>query len=138
MRDFDQLLADDLEGYLGRSEDLIFYAPALFRLLTGVLEDPLLPARLRPLVLSAIGYFVLPVDVISDKHAGPEGYGDDIFVAAFVAQRLLAETGREELLRASWDAERAVVPLIESILEREAELIGDRRPAILAFIGYEP
>ncbi len=138
MRDFDQLLADDLEGYLGRSEDLIFYAPALFRLLTSVLDDPLLPARLRPLVLSAIGYFVIPVDVISDKHEGPAGYGDDIFLAAFVAQRLLAETGREDLLRANWQAERAIVPLIQNILGREDELIGDRRPAILAFIGYEP
>lgn len=137
MRNYDQLLAEDIQEYLGRHSDLIFYAPSYFRMLAGMLDDPLLPKQYRPLVLSAIAYFVVPNDVVQDGRQGMYSYADDLLLAAFVANHLYESTGQEALLSANWDAERPVMAVTRDILEREAELIGDRKGAILEFIGFE-
>jgi len=136
MRNYDQLLAEDIQEYIGGYGDLIFYAPAYFRMLAGMLEDPLLPKQYRQLVLSAIAYFVLPNDVVRDGREGPLGYADDLFLAAFVADHVYEAAGDEALLSANWDAERAVLDVTRDILAREAELVGDRKGTMLQFIGY--
>jgi uncharacterized membrane protein YkvA (DUF1232 family) len=137
MKTFDQLLQEDIALYEGRHDDLIYQAPAFYRLLTRLLDDPALPGRLRPLVLATVAYFILPADVIPDDIYGPYGYVDDIFLCAFVAKRLMAETGSADLLLDNWDGEAPLLRLVEDILAREGELIGDQRGRILGYIGYE-
>jgi uncharacterized membrane protein YkvA (DUF1232 family) len=137
MKTFDRLLEEDIAAYEGRHDDLIYQAPALYRLLVNLLDDPALPGRLRPLVLAAVAYFILPADVIPESIHGPYGYVDDIFLAAFVADQVLREMGSEEILTSNWDGEAPIVPLVRDILEQEADLIGDQRERILRYIGYE-
>ena len=137
MKTFDQLLEEDIAVYEGRHDDLIYQAPALYRLLTRLLDDPLLPGRLRPLVIAAIAYFILPSDIIPEDIHGPYGYVDDIFLCAFVAERVRRELGSEEILVSNWDGEAPLMPLVQDILAQEEELIGDRRERILWYIGYE-
>ncbi len=136
MKPFDQLLEEDIATYEGRHDDLIYQAPAFYRLLVRVLDDPLLPRRLRPLVLVAVAYFILPADVIPEDIHGPYGYVDDIFLCAFVADVLRRETGSDALLEHNWDGEAPILPLIDEILAREQELIGEEKARILAYIGY--
>ncbi len=136
MKPFDQLLEEDIAAYEGRHDDLIYQAPALYRLLVRILDDPLLPGRLRPLVLAAIAYLILPADVIPEDIYGPYGYVDDIFLCAFVADILRRETGSDALLEQNWDGEAPLLPLIDDILAREEELIGEEKERILAYIGY--
>jgi len=137
MKTFDQLLEEDIAIYEGRHDDLIYQAPALYRLLTRLLDDPLLPGRLRPLVTAAIAYFILPADIIPEDIHGPYGYVDDIFLCAFVADRVLREMGNEDILVNNWDGEAPIVPLLQDILAQETDLIGDQRERILGYIGYE-
>ena len=137
MKDIDLLLQEEIAGYEGDHADLISKTPAFFRLLTGILEDPTLPGRLRPLVLVAIAYFALPAEIFPEDLKGPHGYIDDIFLSAWVAGQIRERMGSEEILLANWDGEAPVLPLIQNILSREAELIGDRRDLILWYIGYE-
>ena len=101
-----------------------------------ILDDPLLPPRLRPLVLAAIAYFILPADVIPEDIHGPYGYVDDIFLCAFVADILRRETGSDALLEHNWDGEGPILPLIADILAREKALIGEEKERILAYIGF--
>ena len=136
MKTFDQLLEKDIAAYEGRHDDLIYQAPALYRLLTRLLDDPLLPGRLRPLVIAAIAYFILPADIIPEDIHGPYGYVDDIFLCAFVADRVSHAVGTDDILISNWDGEAPVAPLIRDILAQEASLIGDQRDRILAYIGY--
>jgi len=136
MKPFDQLLEEDIAAYEGRHDDLIYQAPAFYRLLVRVLDDPLLPGRLRPLVLAAIAYFILPADVIPEDIHGPYGYVDDIFLCAFVADVLYRETGSRALLEQNWDGEAPILPLIQDILTHETDLIGEERGKILKYIGY--
>lgn len=136
MKSFDQLLEEDIAVYEGRHDDLIYQAPAFYRFLVSLLDDPLLPPKLRPLVLSAVAYFILPADVIPEDLHGPYGYVDDIFLCAFVADRIRKEIG-EQILVESWDGEAPLIELIEDILDHEAELIGEEKPKILSYIGHE-
>jgi uncharacterized membrane protein YkvA (DUF1232 family) len=137
MKSFDQLLQEDIQAYEGRHDDLIYQAPALYRLLVRLLDDPALPGRLRPLVIGAIAYFILPADIIPEDIYGPYGYVDDIFLCAFVAGQVREAVGADDILLDNWDGEAPLVPLIQDILAHEADLIGDQRERILGYIGYE-
>jgi len=64
---------------------LIYLALDFYRLLMRLLDDPQLPSRLRPLISSAIAYFILPADIISEELHGPYCYVDDIWLCACVA-----------------------------------------------------
>jgi uncharacterized membrane protein YkvA (DUF1232 family) len=136
MKSFDVLLQEDIQTYEGRHDDLIYQAPGIYRLLTRLLDDPMLPGRLRPLVLAAIAYFILPADIIPEDVNGPYGYVDDIFLGAFVADRVCREVGSENILVGNWDGEAPIIALVRDILASEKDLIGDERERILAYIGY--
>jgi uncharacterized membrane protein YkvA (DUF1232 family) len=137
MKTFDQLLQEDIQSYEGRHDDLIYQAPALYRLLVRLLDDPALPGRLRPLVIGAIAYFILPADIIPEDIYGPYGYADDIFLCALVADQVQRAVGSDDILLDNWDGEAPLVPLIQDILAQEADFIGDQRERILGYIGYE-
>jgi uncharacterized membrane protein YkvA (DUF1232 family) len=134
MKHFDDLLTEDIEQYEGRHDDLIYQAPAFYRLLVNTLDDPRLPRRLRGIILAAIAYFVLPVDVIPEEIEGPYGYIDDIFFCAWVGKKLAEKLGTDFLIE-NWDGESPVMPLIEDILSREPELLGNRFHEILTYVG---
>ena len=137
MKNFDVLLQEDIQTYEGRHDDLIYQAPALYRLLTHLLDDPLLPGRLRPLVLAAIAYFILPADIIPEDLYGPYGYVDDIYLGAFVVDQVRRELRADDILIHNWDGEAPIMTLVQDILTGEKELIGEERKRILGYIGYE-
>jgi uncharacterized membrane protein YkvA (DUF1232 family) len=137
MKDFDQLLQEDIAVYEGRHDDLIYQAPALYRLFTRMLDDPALPGRLRPLVISTIAYFILPADVIPEAIEGPYGYVDDIYLCAFMANRICCELSDNDIITSNWDGEAPILPLIKDILDHETDLIGDQLGLILKYIAYD-
>ena len=137
MKRFDKMLEQELSDYKGRYSELLSKAPALYRLMTRLLDDPALPGHLSPLVIASIAYFILPEDVIPEEKYGPLGFIDDIFLCAFVADKVRKDAGTDEILVRNWDDKTPVVPLIKHILEREEELIGDKKQIIMDYIGYE-
>jgi len=137
MASFDRWLEQDIASYEGRHDELIFQAPALYRLMTRILDDPRLPDRMRPIVIATIAYFVLPFDVMPEEVYGPYGYLDDIFLCALVADRISRDIGSDEILVDNWDGEGKIVPLIRKIVASEASLIGNNRTKILGYLGYE-
>jgi uncharacterized membrane protein YkvA (DUF1232 family) len=137
MKSFDELLEEDIADYEGRHDELIYQAPAFYRLLTRLLDDARLPKRLRPLVLAAIAYFILPVDIIPEELEGPYGYVDDIWLCAYVAERVRREVGGVEILVENWDGEAPVVGLVEEVLAEEGLVGGEKSEQVLAYIGFE-
>lgn len=136
MKRFDKLLEEDISGYSGKHSELIIQAPALYKLMTRLLDDPDLPRHLSALVIAAIAYFILPEDVIPEHNLGPQGYIDDIFLCAFVAEKVQLEAGSEEILMRNWESNIPIAPLVREILSREEELIGDKKRSIMQCIGY--
>jgi uncharacterized membrane protein YkvA (DUF1232 family) len=137
MKDFDQLLKEDIAAYAGPRADLLAQAPAFFRLLARMLADPALPGRLRPLIMAAIGYFALAADIMPEDLRGSFGYIDDLFLAAFVANQVRLELDSDGILLDNWDGEKQILPLIEEILSLESELLEDKKDLVLWYIGYE-
>ncbi len=137
MKRFDDLLERDISDYKGEFKELIQQAPALYRLMTKLLDDRALPSRMSPLVIAAIAYFILPEDVIPEDKFGPVGYVDDIYLCAFVANEVKKAAGTQEILTRNWDGNMPVVALVREILEREQELIGDKKDRIMQYIGYD-
>jgi uncharacterized membrane protein YkvA (DUF1232 family) len=136
MKSFDQLLAEDIAGYEGRHDDIIYQAPALYRLLCALLDDPLLPQRLRPLLLAAIAYFVLPADVIPEDIYGPEGYLDDIWLACHAADIVRKEVGTDRILEENWDGELPIETLLIDALEGDQlGLSTEIRTKIFSYVG---
>jgi uncharacterized membrane protein YkvA (DUF1232 family) len=135
MKDFDELLQQEIGVYEGRHDDLIYLAPDFYRLLTRLLDDPQLPLRLRPLIACAVAYFILPADVIPEELHGPYGYVDDIWLCAYVADVVRRELGDEAILVENWEGEAPLLPLIDEVLDKEQDLIGDEREGILRYTG---
>jgi uncharacterized membrane protein YkvA (DUF1232 family) len=137
LKRFDVLLEEDVAGYKGELSDLISNAPALYRLMTRLLDDPALPRDMSQLIIAAIAYFILPEDVIPEDKYGARGYVDDLFLCAFVADKVMKETGSEDIVVRNWDGKVPVLSLIKDILKREKELLGDKKEEIMQYIGYE-
>lgn len=137
MERFDSLLEKDISDYKGEYASIIHQAPALYRMMTRMLDDRTLPSKISPLVIAAIAYFILPEDVIPEDKFGPVGYLDDIYLCAFVAQEVAKEFGSPDILVRNWDGKVSVVNLIREILDREQELIGDKKDRIMQYIGYD-
>jgi len=135
MKAFDELLQQEIAFYEGRHDDLIYLAPDFYRLLTRLLDDPQLPVRLRPLISSAIAYFILPADIISEELYGPYGYVDDIWLCAYVADVVRRQLNDEAILVENWDGEAPLIPLIREVMDKEHDLIGDERDRILCYTG---
>lgn len=137
MKRFDAMLEKDISGYEGKFSKLIAEAPALYRMMTRLLDDRALPRSMSPLVIAAIAYFILPEDIIPEEKFGPAGYVDDIYLCAFVANEVMKESASPEILSRNWDGKAPVVELIGEILDRESELIGDKKEHIMQYIGYD-
>ena len=137
MKRFDAMLEKDISGYEGEFSEIIRQAPALYRMMTKLLDDPALPRSISPLVIAAIAYFILPEDIIPEDKFGPVGYVDDIYLCAFVATEVISASGSPDILVRNWDGLRPVVELVKEILDREKELIGDKRERIMQYIGLD-
>ena len=137
MKRFDAMLEQDVSSYDGEFAELIRQAPALYRLMTRLLDDPALPREMSQLVIAAIAYFILPEDIIPEEKFGPLGYVDDIYLCAFVSDQVLDKVGTDEILTRNWDGSMPVVPLIKEILAREKELLSDKKEHIMQYIGYD-
>ena len=137
MKRFDAILEKDISGYEGEFSQLIAQAPALYRMMTKLLDDSALPRSMSPLVIAAIAYFILPEDIIPEEKYGPAGYVDDIYLCAFVANEVMKESGSPDILARNWDGNVPVSHLVREILDREKELIGDKKDRIMQYIGYD-
>jgi uncharacterized membrane protein YkvA (DUF1232 family) len=137
MNDFSELIEEEVSGYTGRHENIVSEAPSFYRLLTRLLDDPDLTLRLRPLVLTSIGYFAIPGDIIPEDLQGPLGFLDDIFLVVLVADTIRKELKSEEILTRNWDGNTSLSLLIDEFKNNEEDLIGDKRDQILKFVGYE-
>jgi uncharacterized membrane protein YkvA (DUF1232 family) len=136
LKRFDAILEKDISGYDGEFSKLIAEAPALYKLMTKLLDDPDCPRSMSPLVIAAIAYFILPGDIIPEEKYGPIGYVDDIYLCAFVANEIAKESVSPGILARNWEGKAPIDKLVKEILDREKELIGDKKEHIMQYIGY--
>jgi len=79
-KDFYEVLRENLDSYRGEYERFVDYGPDLYKLLADVLNEKSVPSELRIKICAALGYYVVPFDIIPEQIYGPHGYIDDIYV----------------------------------------------------------
>ena len=62
---------------------------------------------------------------------------DDIYLCAFVANEVAKESASPDILARNWEGKVPVATLVKEILDREKELIGDKKDSIMQYIGYD-
>jgi uncharacterized membrane protein YkvA (DUF1232 family) len=105
--------------------DYLLAAPDLFVLLSRLALDDRVPLRAKAKVAAGIAYFVTPLDMVPD-FLGPPGYLDDVVVAAWILQSIVAELNQLDpaILEEHWEGERNVLEQITSIIDRAEDVLG--------------
>ncbi len=111
MKKYYDFLKEELNMFGGNFPKFILHLPSLFKLLCDLLEEDLDKETKRK-INSALAYFVLPNDIISEELYGPAGYVDDTYVCSFVLKDIYEKYG-VGMLKKKWQEEEDVVEVIE-------------------------
>jgi len=63
--------------------------PSVFSVVLGIASDRNSDGIVKTIMNSAISYFVLPTDILSEKKYGIKGYIDDFFICIYALRQLL-------------------------------------------------
>jgi uncharacterized membrane protein YkvA (DUF1232 family) len=111
-------------------------APKFLKLLFGLLKDRRVPLKDKTILAATIAYLLNPVDFIPDMIPF-FGMVDDLYLVALALLRLLYHTD-EDVLRAYWEGEEDIIPLIKKIIEFGAKILPPQvRRAVLGTIETE-
>lgn len=100
MKCYCDFLREEINSFEGDFDKFIYYIPEFFSLLCNLLEENV-DSEDRRLINSALAYFVVPNDVISEEIYGPMGYVDDIYVCTLVLKKIKEKYGYK-LLEQLW------------------------------------
>ncbi len=134
MRDFAQVVKENVSDYRGWFSSAVRWAPIFAATLMTVSQDPRLQDRHRTMVNAAIAYFVAPDDAVPEDKYGPYGYIDDNLVTAYVFHRIARDVGWT-VIEEAWGGEQAARPVIQDLLDRERELLGHLGQEALLIAG---
>ncbi len=98
--------------------------PDLLRLAYRLMRDPRVPVRRRLVAAVALGYVVVPVDIIPDAIPGL-GQADDLLVVS-VALRLLMDGAGPEVVAEHWDGDPATLEVVDAVITWGADLVPRR------------
>ncbi len=112
-------ISKDAEKTLGKygkiAVDILLTGPDLFIFLFTVYRDPEVPLDFKAALASVLLYWAVPIDFFSELFAGVLGYVDDIFLAAFVLNKIIEHLDEEKLVK-YWPGPESVAKSIEKIL----------------------
>lgn len=105
--------------------EYLLAAPDLFVLLSRLALDDRVPLRAKAKVAAGIAYFVTPLDMVPD-FLGPPGYLDDVVVAAWILQSIVADLNQLDpgILEEHWEGERDVLEQMTTIIDRAEDVLG--------------
>ena len=133
-KDFYETLIENLESFNGEYASFIDCGPNLFKLLSDVFSQELLPKDLKLKVGATIAYYVIPNDVIPEEEFGPYGYIDDIFISVYVLREVANRFGYD-FLQSLWHFDTDVKEVMDDCYNKSTELLEDKQEYILNFVG---
>ncbi len=103
--------------------EYLMIAPDLFYLLIKLIQDPEVPHSKKIKLVSAVAYFISPIDLLPEVILGPIGFLDDIAVAAYVLNDIV-NTVDPQIIRKHWLGDTDVLIMIKKILLNADKIIG--------------
>ena len=129
-------LKDEIKKFKGDFDPYIFYIPEFFQLLCNLLDEDKLEKDDRMKICCALGYFVVPNDVIPEEIYGPAGYVDDIYLCCYVLDELNKKYG-SEFLKGHWNGDEGLDDVLKYSFEKSSKEIEEKglKNEILKYIG---
>lgn len=134
-KDFYGVIRENLDSYKGEYERFVDYGPDLFKLLVDVLNEKSLKPELRLKVCAALGYFVVPYDILPEVIYGPHGYIDDVFLSTYVINEIKKKMGYD-FLNILWEGDEELADVLDICYEQSMEILGDNIDNILSYVGF--
>ncbi len=103
--------------------EYLLVVPDIFYLLVKLVQDPDVPKGKKLKLVTAIVYFISPIDILPEMFLGPIGYLDDLGVAAYVLNDLL-NTIDPQIIKKNWVGDVDILYLIKKILINIDNMIG--------------
>jgi len=109
-------------GALGKTTEFLLLVPDVFILLWRLVNDARIQGKNKVLLGSGVAYFVFPIDLMPEAFLGPIGFVDDLVLAVYVLNKLLADTSID-VLREHWSGEEDVLLTIQRVLAAADSLV---------------
>ncbi|MBI3395083.1 MAG: DUF1232 domain-containing protein [Spirochaetia bacterium] len=103
--------------------EYLLAAPDLFHLMVRLSLDKEVPPKEKARLGFAIAYFIVPIDLMPEGMLGPLGFLDDVALAAYVLNSMLANVDPAVIDR-HWAGDRNVLELIEGISKKTDDMVG--------------
>lgn len=104
-------------------KEYLLAVPDIFYLLVKLMQDPDVPKSKKIKLVTAIAYFISPIDILPEAILGPIGYLDDLGIAAYVLNDLL-NTIDPQIIKRNWIGDVDILILIKKILINIDKIIG--------------
>lgn len=103
--------------------EYLLLVPDIFYLLVKLLQDPDVPQNKKLKLVTAIAYFISPIDVLPEALLGPIGYLDDLGIAAYILNDLLNYVD-PQVVKRNWVGDTDILITIKKILINVDKIIG--------------
>lgn len=101
----------------------LLLVPDFFYLLCKLSLDKEVPAKAKALLVSAIAYYISPIDLLPEALVGVLGFVDDLALAAYVLNTVINDTSYE-IVEKYWLGEGNVLDVIQEVLKVADEMVG--------------
>lgn len=137
MKSYCDFLRNELDNFEGDFDKFILYIPDFFKLLCNLLDEDIKPEDRRR-INSALAYFVIPNDVISEEIYGPMGYVDDIYLCTVVLKEIQEKYGFD-LLNKLWSHDENLAYVLDYSYRKSYEILKEQNLVsdILQYSGLE-
>jgi len=102
--------------------DYVLLAPDLFHLMLQLVIDPDVPVGEKVRLVSVLGYFVLPFELMPEGFLGPIGYLDDVALAAYILNRLVNVVD-PQIIYKHWTGDESLIQVLQQILKVADQMI---------------
>lgn len=103
--------------------EYLLLVPDTFYLLVKLIQDPDVPQGKKLKLITAVAYFISPIDVVPEAILGPIGYLDDLGIAAYVLNDLLNSVD-PQVVKRNWVGDIDVLYMIKKVLANIDNIIG--------------
>ncbi len=113
----------------------LIHFPNLVKLLCDVLENETADRQSRIMINAALGYLLVPNDILPEDAYGPYGYMDDMYLTCIVLSYL--KTKYPDVLKSLWDNDDDLDKIVDLCMYRSEKFLNEKnlKEKLLKFAG---
>ena len=97
MDSFYKQISKDVQNYDGKHSKAIKLTPSIYKLLCQLFTESKFDSKTRANILTVIGYYVIPDDILNENILGPIGYIDDFLLSTSILKKIEIDYDHESI-----------------------------------------